>query len=375
MKRVVIAYILAFSLLLGGCGMGFEGDYLWQQSHPLPDSTESGQNISAANYATLYDALRQAVEAGLPQVTISVALYDRDDVASDTAHAVAQLRRYNPIAAYAVQDIQWKLGSIGGEQVLVVQLSYSCDQAHIRRIKNVENNEHAIEAIVSALCGFDSGIVLRIRSYQDADFLQLVADFAAENPHLVMEMPEVSVSIYPETGRDCVVELKFSYLTSREILRTMQQQVATVVDGAVDIVSVTQDTRGKYTQMYALLVERIQDYSLETSLTPAYSLLLYGVGDSKAFATVYAAMCRQAGLECLTVLGTYNSEPRYWNIVQINGIYYHVDLLRSKEEGQFRDMTDDEMEGYVWYFPAYPTCGPRPVEPTPPEPTETAPQA
>ena len=374
MKRAVIAYFLALCLLLTGCGMGFEGDYLWQQSHPMPDSAESGQNISASDYASLYDALRQAVEAGLPQVTISVALYDRDAVASDTAHAVTQLRRFNPIAAYAVQDIQWKLGSIGGEQVLVVQLSYSCDQAHIRRIKAVENNEQAMEAIVSALSGFDSGIVLRIRSYQEADFLQLVADFAAENPHLVMEVPEVSASIYPETGKDRVVELKFSYLTSRDILRTMQQQVATVVDAAVDMVSFTQDTRGKYTQMYALLVERIQDYSLETSLTPAYSLLLYGVGDSKAFATVYAAMCRQAGLECLTVVGTFNSEPRYWNIVQIDGVYYHVDLLRSKDEGQFRDMTDEEMEGYVWYFPAYPTCGPRPEVPQPPEPEDTVPE-
>lgn len=374
MKRAVIAYFLALCLLLTGCGMGFEGDYLWQQSHPVHDSAESGQNISAADYASLYDALRQALEAGQPQVTISVALYDRDAVASDTTHAVTQLRQFNPIAAYAVQDIQWKLGSIGGEQVLVVQFSYSCDQAQIRRIKTVENTEQAREAIVSALSNVDSGLVLRVRSFQDVDFLQLVADFAFENPQLVMEMPEVSVSIYPEIGNDRVVELKFSYMTSRDILRTMQLQVATVVDAAVDMVSLTQDTRGKYTQMYALLVERL-DYSLETSLTPAYSLLLYGVGDSKAFATVYAAMCQQAGLECLTVVGTFNSEPRYWNIVQIDGVYYHVDLLRSKEEGQFRDMTDEEMEGYVWYFPAYPSCGPRPVEPTPPEPTVPAPES
>ena len=374
MKQAVIAFSLTLCLLLTGCGMGFEGDYLWQQSHPMPDSTESGQNISVSDYASLYDALRHAVEAGLPQVTISVALYDRDTVASDTAHAITQIRRFNPIAAYALQDIEWKLGSIGGEQVLVAQMSYSCDQAHIRRIKAVENNEQAMEAIASALCGFESGIVLRIRSYREADFLQLVADYAAENPHLVMEVPEVSASIYPEIGNDRLIELKFSYLTSRDILRTMQQQVATVVDAAVDMVSLTQDTRGKYTQMYALLVERL-DYSLETSLTPAYSLLLYGVGDSKAFATVYAAMCHQAGLECLTVVGTYNSEPRYWNIVQIDGVYYHVDLLRSKEEGQFRDMTDEEMEGYVWYFPAYPTCGPRPEAPLPPEPEDTVPQA
>ena len=41
------------------------------------------------------------------------------------------------------------------------------------------------------------------------------------------------------------------------------------------------------------------DYRIETSITPAYSLLRHGVGDSRAFAVVYAAMCQQAGLECL----------------------------------------------------------------------------
>ncbi len=375
MKRAAIAYILAFSLLLGGCSMGFEGDYIWQQSHPMPNSPGNGQNVSVRDYNALYNALEQAVEAALPQLTLAVSSYDRDAVAPDAAEAVAQLRQENPIAAYALQNVRWELGSVAGEQALVFQFTYSYDQAHIRRIKTVDNTLQAKNLITSVLNSFETGIVLRIQRYKETDFQEMLAEYIDKNPHLVIETPEISVSIYPESGSDRVLELKFNYLTSRDNLRTMQQQVATVVEGAVDIVSVTDDGRGKYTQMYSLLMERFQTYTLETSLTPAYSLLLYGVGDSKAFASVYAAMCRKAGLECLTVVGTYNGEVRYWNIVSIEGIYYHVDLLRSKEEGQFRDMTDEEMEGYVWYFPAYPTCGPRPVEPTPPEPTGTAPQA
>ncbi len=366
MKRAVIAYLLVFCLLLSGCGMDYDGGYLWQQSHPMADSAETGQNISVSGYDALYDALRQAVEAGTSQMTISVALYDREAVAPDTARAISRIRSENPIAAYAVEDVQWELGSIGGEQVLVIQISYAYDLPQIRRIKTVDNNRQAMDAIAAVLGSFESGIVLRIRNYVDTDFLQVVADYAAENPHVVMEMPTVSCSMYPEAGSDRVVELRFTYLSSREILRTMQEQVRTVVDAAVDLVSFTVQPGGKYSQMYSLLMERVETYTTEASLTPAYSLLLYGEGDSKAFATVYAAMCRQAGLECLTVVGTYNSELRYWNIIRIDGVYYHVDLLRSKEEGQFREMTDEEMEGYVWYYPAYPDCGPAPEKPLPP---------
>jgi hypothetical protein len=64
------------------------------------------------------------------------------------------------------------------------------------------------------------------------------------------------------------------------------------------------------------------------------------VGDSRAFATVYAAMCRSAGLECMTVTGTRAGEPWTWNIILDNGGYYHVDLQRSNLSGQFRELTD-----------------------------------
>ena len=68
----------------------------------------------------------------------------------------------------------------------------------------------------------------------------------------------------------------------------------------------------KYTRLYGFLVETTE-YTVETSITPAYSLLRYGVGDSKAYATVYTAICHSAGLACMTVSGTRAGERWYWN--------------------------------------------------------------
>ena len=67
-------------------------------------------------------------------------------------------------------------------------------------------------------------------------------------------------------------------------------------------------------------------------------------------------MCRQAGLQCQTVTGTRNGEPRYWLIICDNGGYFHVDLIRNMEQGTFRRFTDGEMTGYVWDYSAYPAC-------------------
>ena len=39
------------------------------------------------------------------------------------------------------------------------------------------------------------------------------------------------------------------------------------------------------------------------------------------------------------------------------GQYYHVDLLRSADSSRLTPLTDDEMEGYVWDYSAYPETG------------------
>lgn len=358
MKRTAIAWVLVLCLMLSGCGPLLTGEYIWEQTHYIPPATDSGQSITASNYSQLLAVLTDCVESGLEAITVSVAQYDRDRLESDVVRAVDAVSRENPVAAYALRQITYELGSSGGEAVLVVQVAYLHDLNEILKIQTVADNAAAEEAIIAALRAYDFSVVLRVDSYEDTDFVQLVDDYIMEHPQYVMEKPRITANIYPETGKSRIVELKFDYVTSRHTLKNMQAQVATVFDASVDMVSVTVKPRPKYTQMYSLLMDRFQNYTIETSITPAFSLLIHGVGDAKAFAAVYAAMCREAGLECYVVTGMRSGALWYWNIICIDGVYYHVDLLRCKTEGAFREMTDSIIaEGYVWNFSAYPACG------------------
>ena len=181
-----------------------------------------------------------------------------------------------------------------------------------------------------------------------------------------MEIPQLSEGIYG-TGASRVVELNLTYQNSRESLRQMQSQVRTVFEAASLYVSGDASDRQKFSQLYGFLTERF-DYKMDTSITPSYSLLYHGVGDSRAFAEVYAAMCRQAGLECIVVTGTRDGAPWTWNMVRDGEVYYHVDLLRMS--GSFWGYSDAEMGGYVWDYSGYPVCDTYYQEPTEPAPTE-----
>jgi len=236
--------------------------------------------------------------------------------------------------------------------------------------------EQAAQMIYQELGDSSTGIVLYVVDYNKTDFVQMVEEYAFRNPQLVMETPQVVANTYPNTGASRVVELKFTYQNTREALRQMKNQVLPVYASATYRISEENSIMENFSRLYSFLMDRgFGEYTIETSNTPAYSLLWHGAGDSRAFATLYAAICRYVDLDCEVVTGTRNGEPWYWNLIKIEEAYYHLDLLRSYEDGGFSLRVDQEMNGYVWDYSAYPAT-PEEVEPSLQEtqPLPTAPE-
>lgn len=347
MRRRLFPVLLILCLLLTGCGP-------YVSVTPHREQRQNGQSdvAAASNYLELLTALKATIASGTEVATITVADYPPETLERGIWQAELYARGNDPIGSYAVEDVAFELGTRNGIPAVSVTITYLHNRSEILRIRKAPTMERAESIVSEALKGYASGIVLLIEDYRTRDFSQFVEDYAQMHPQLVMEIPQVAQNVYG-TGKDRVVELIFTYQTSRDSLRRMQNQVQPVFNAAALYVSGDGEARQKFSQLYAFLMERFE-YKLETSITPSYSLLCYGVGDSRAFATVYAAMCRSAGLECLVVTGTRGGEPRSWNMIQDDGQYYHVDLLQ--EQGGFWECTDAQMEGYVWDYSEYPAC-------------------
>lgn len=369
MKKTVAALLLILVLILTGCNW-MDGSYLSVTPHREQDTFNEQKTVSASNYSELRTALEKMIQSGTQSTVINVAQYNQALVANAIQTAVNYVRYTYPLGAYAVDEITYEIGTNAGKPAIAVNITYLHSRIEIQKVRTVETMDEAFSAIAEALNNCDPNIVLLVKRYSETDLTQTVADHAAENPQSVMEMPQVSAAVYPETGTSRIIELTFSYENSRENLRLMQNQVAPVFASAALYVSGDGSDYQKYSQLYAFLMERF-DYEITTSITPAYSLLRHGVGDNRAFATVFAAMCRRAGLECQVVTGTRDGEPWNWNIVLDNGYYFHVDLLRCSQTGGFRECSDEEMNGYVWDYSAYPACTRPEPQPAPAEqPTE-----
>ena len=350
----ILAMVLLLAMLLGGCGWN-DGSYVSVKPHAAEGGWEEDGIVPVSDYEEICDVLAEMVENGAQSGILSVDSQDSDSVHANMRRAVEYILKEDPLGAYGVEEILYELGVNRGVDAVAVTVVYNNNRSQLKRMHHVETAEQMTDHVGTALRQCNSTLVLLAENYKAVDFVQMVKDYADNNPAYVMEVPQVTVNYYPENGTRRVIELLFTYQTSVESMRSMQSYVQPVFSAAALYVSGEGEQLVKFDQIYSFLMER-NDYKLETSITPSYSLLRYGVGDSKAFATVYTSMCRRAGLECQTISGTKKGEPWFWNIICVDGVYYHVDLLESHKLRSFTTLFDDQMDGYVWDYSAYPVC-------------------
>lgn len=363
MKRRAICFALAVMMLLSGCSwMG--GSYVSVTPHHEQTPDVLTYSLTASDYSELRSVLAELTEAGAESAVIYVPRYDQDALEQGMQNAVRYITEILPIGAYAIDKVEYEIGTSAGQPAISVSISYLHGRAELRRIRKAEDMGLAKGIILESVANFSDSVVILVDRYAEVDLVQLVADYAAENPGVVMEIPQLAIGTYPDSGTKRVLELKFTYQTSRENLRSMQTQVKRVFDSAALYINQNDAQEQKFNQLFTFLSERFE-YKYETSITPSYSLLCHGVGDARSFAMVYGSMCRRADLDCRVVSGTKDGEAWYWNLIQVGEQYYHVDLIESRKEGILLKWSEDQMDGYVWDYSAYPATG------AAPQPTET----
>ncbi len=353
MKRFYIAVVLLLCLVLGGCAFWMDGEHLSVTPHQEQIRNPGDELIQVSNNAEMSDALEELIEAGSDGGIMTASALSGGSLHYYADAIIENILKNHPIAAYAVDEITYDIGTNRGDPVIAFHIHYLHGRAEILRIKQVKDMTEATNVLCSAMGNFEPSLVLRVNKYDTMDIIQLVHDYGNNNPDVVMEIPTVSTYVYPEKGNDRVIEVIFTYQTSREKLAQMQETVTSVFTSAELYVDETAQASETFSRLYSFLMER-NEYTLETSITPSYSLLHHGVGDSRAFANVYAKMCRRAALDCRMITGTREGQPWCWNIVRYHGNYYHIDLLRCKENGSFMMLDPVEMDGYVWDYAAYP---------------------
>lgn len=358
MKHRCALLALALLLLCSGCAEPLvPNEYTVVTEHAETMMEEKVDALTAESYEDLKYAVLSLIEGGAEHGVIRAYNYE-GDVTKDISSAAYEVWKNDPMGAYAVEFITTDCNLLLSYYEIHVEITYRDTAADADEIRYVRGRSGTQKAVSEALENMDDALVLRISAYDESmDIEAMVQDYCAARPETQMEIPEVSVAIYPEEGTIRIVEIDFSYENSVSTLSSHQSAVNTVLNAATNYVSYRAEDRAKAELLFSYLIERFEYTEGETK-TPVYSLLCEGIANSKTFARIFQVLCDRTGLECQTVNGYLDGMEYSWNILCIDGIYGHVDLMRAVREGihQLVLYTDQEMERYSWDRDACPTC-------------------
>lgn len=359
MKKRLLAGALALSLLLPGCSALLERDYSSVTPHNAVPATEGDPSILRADsYQELVNALIYFVAGGMEEGT--VRLYtDTENVEPFLAGACLEVVQEDPLGAYCVEFIKYTVNPVVTYSEAKVEITYRRTREQVASIVQATGVTAIRSELESALTAFAPERVLRISYFEeDEAYIQDLARQAYYDvPACALGMPEISVSIYPNAGRQRIVEILLDYPLERPALEKRREELSqTLEDLAWDLtgqpdlpIAAAQSLLelGKYDPQGGSAVD---------------ALFNTGAADSEGLALAYAALCQQLELPCQVAQGTRQEEPHFWAVVQTEAGWRHIDLSALEVDGGDQEdgplYTDRALLelGYLWEEGSLPLC-------------------
>ncbi len=364
LKKRLIAVLLcaAAAVSLCGCGSVFDKEYVVEAPY-VPSTAdpgaETGERINVRYFSQLRQTLLDLVSEGKSEGNLVFDPAYEGDVAEDMASACWQVRSQDALCAYCVKNIAYELSKIVTYYEAKVTVSYSDAVPAAEEIVRLPYSTGIDELIDSTLeDARDQLVVLIGRSTYTAEQMEdLVNDAYCRRPALAPKAPRVGVKMLSGTGMQRLYEINLDYGVTQEELNSARAELE-ALDPFAQLDPEGLDEPGR-----ALAAIRYLTEHCELSDSPEdgniYSALIRGRAGGEGMAFAYVELCRRLGLDCRMIYGQRNWADSCWNIVELDGAWYHVDptvCIQSGYEQGFLLRDEDIWASHRWDTGAYPRC-------------------
>ena len=351
MKRILPLFLIV--ILLTGCV---------RMSHvsvtPHTEQSDRSENINvleARDYLSLTAALLEIIKGGHKESRIRITAYE-GDVERDIADAVYAVTKQEPLGAYAVDYMTYECVRIVSYYDISVHTTYRRTLDEITAVQRATSTVELEQRIQKALQEGRDSLTLQIAGWWEQDITAMVKEYCLAYPVDILQVPQVSVTVYPDSGVSRILEINFGYTLDGQTMQARKKEVAESIVAAADYIRYRTAEREKAELLYTYLTGRFA-YTAGRSETPLYGALCAGIADPEGLSVAWQQICRRAGVNCHTVRGTLDGEAYTWNMVCLDGVWRHLDLAKCVLSGSGLSLkTDAAMSGYEWPTDEYPAC-------------------
>ena len=352
--------LLLACLLLSGCGLY---NRVYSSSVPF---TGSGSGLRAddsrdiLNATMLRGAVLDLISAHVEHATFRFSNYSGSPEA-DLQQVCQDFLTAHPLGAWALASIDVSFSHVVSYDVADLHLSFLKNPDELASVVFLSTEDELRDVLRERLEGYAAGAALRIdgAGVDEARILALLKELYYADPVGIAAEPICTVLGYPAEGADRIYELSIDYGDSLASLRQMTSVLRRRVP------QLCGELGGEAPAGQALAAARLVAATLsedgDALASTAYGSLVLSEANDKGAALAYVALCDGLGIACQVVEGHSNgAEERahWWNLVCLDGQWYHVDVTRlDSDPRQAFLATDAMLRGrYSWDAGDYPAC-------------------
>ena len=349
-------------LLLCGCGI-YNKEYMSTTDYVSPIQIRSDENkIIVRNINELKLSILAIVDRYNDPEPIRTIVFDSSydgDPQSDISLACKQTITENALCAYCVEDISYEIYKVVTYYEAVISVSFA--ETSSNEITKLTYSGELKKYLNNALETLDTQIILfaDYSNYSEEDIKNMVSEYYSAHPLCVPKEPNIFVNVFSGSGKQKLYEIRIDYGYGEEDLSSMMEQIEAFQFPVLDDPQIEEfSALEKAAYACSYLMESCELSASSTDNT-AYSALINGKANSQGLSLAMIALSNRLGLDCKLVYGQRNWRNHYWNILSVDGEYYHLDVEMCITDGIESGflLNDEHMwKTYRWDMSGYPQC-------------------
>ena len=362
MKRplALAVAVLLMIPLLSGCGGAFEKEYVSVSEYvpPVQAENDGAERVTVRNMAELKRALIDMVYDGAAGGSIAFdANYD-GSAPEDMESACWQVRTQDSLCAYCVRDLSYELEKIVNHYESTVSIDYTSYAAELSSIVQLPYAVGLEELLSGAMEESRPRLTILVRasSYSAEKVKSLALEIYRSHPTICVREPQITVHMYSGSGRQRLYDINFAYgMAEDELIRCKSQLKNLDVMSNLDAAELD----GAHRALAACRFLTDNCVWNEAAKGSCYDALINGETNSEGLALAYVEMCHQLDLDCRIVYGQLGGRDHSWNLIRLDGDFYHVDVSRCYDDGfalGFLQNDESMWNDYRWNISNYPSC-------------------
>ena len=360
LRIIVLLAALTAMILFCGCATILE-DYTLSEILYIGTQQEKPPEEYIQDYDELKSAILDVVLQHKLSGTIAIHNYD-GDIDQDIDRASYEIRRTNTIGSYAVDQITGISTRILTTLEVEIRVDYRHTRQHMESIVTVQSASQLQNEVLSAMSEYRDELVFRtsLRNITADSVIKLVRETYYHNPLSIAMMPRAAVETFPEIGDDRIIALSFGHFPPANIQRentaSIVRSVQLNTEAAIDESKPETLLSFAETLIAASVFDMeqaktISEHGTQNLAATAFGALVIGNAVGEGFAMAFKALSDEAGIYCRVVLGYRDGMIHAWNIVMLNGDFYHIDVSMGAQYGletAFLKTDADFLDMYSW---------------------------